>query len=361
MTTAELCRDTVSFDDKTGEVVVIDQTLLPNETVFLRISTISTMAEAISKLRVRGAPAIGVAAALGLAAAARRQTAEDRAGFDAWLSGAAETLISTRPTAVNLRWAVDRVLGAARSFPAEPPAECAQRLLREAKAIRDEDIAVCRRIGEVGLTLIQDGAGILTHCNAGRLAAVRYGTALAPIHLGAERGMRFRVYVDETRPLLQGARLTAFEMKEAGMETVLLCDSMASDAMKRGWIDAVFVGCDRVAANGDTANKIGTSGAAVLARYYGVPFYVMAPTSTIDLASASGEEIVIEQREPEEVTSLWYQKRMTPEGVSVYNPAFDVTGQELITAFVTEYGLVRPPFDEGFRRIFEQKAAGKPF
>ena len=356
-----LAFDTVSYDGETDEGVLIDQTKLPNETAFLRISDTAEMEAAIRRLSVRGAPAIGVAAALGLADAERRRRFAGREAFDAGFSDAAERLAASRPTAVNLRWAVDRMERAARANPKAPPEEIGWLLLQEAKAILGEDIAVCRRIGEIGLGLIHDGAGILTHCNAGKLAAVRYGTALAPVHLGAERGMRFRVYVDETRPLLQGARLTAFEMLEAGMETTLLCDNMACDAMKRGWIDAVFVGCDRVAANGDTANKIGTSSVAVLAKHFGIPFYVMAPTSTVDPGCAAGKDIVIEQRPPEEVASLWYRERMTPEGVKIYNPAFDVTDHGLITAFVTEYGLVRPPFGEGLRRIFEQKRAGGAF
>jgi methylthioribose-1-phosphate isomerase len=216
----------------------------------------------------------------------------------------------------------------------------------EALRIRDEDIAVCRAIGEHGLTLLKEGDGILTHCNAGQLAAVRYGTALAPVHLGRERGMNFRVFTDETRPLLQGARLSAFELVAGGVDTTLICDNMASQVLKNGWVNIIFTGCDRVAANGDAANKIGTSGLAVLAKYYGVPFYVCAPFSTIDTAAASGADIVIEQRPPEEITDLWYERRMAPRGVKVYNPAFDVTDNALITGYVTEKGVLRPPFSK---------------
>jgi methylthioribose-1-phosphate isomerase len=235
-------------------------------------------------------------------------------------------------------------------------AQIKDRLRAEAIQIRDEDIQVCRAIGEEGLRLLRDGDGILTHCNAGRLAAVRYGTALAPIHVGAEQGRRFRVFVDETRPLLQGARLTALELQAAGVETTLICDNMAAQVMKNGWAQAVFVGCDRVAANGDVCNKIGTSGLAILARHYGVPFYVCAPTSTIDRAAAAGEDIPIEQRPPEEVTEMWYRERMAPPGVKVYNPAFDVTDGALVTAIVTEFGLARPPYAESLDAIFAEKA-----
>lgn len=215
---------------------------------------------------------------------------------------------------------------------------------------------MCRQIGEYGLTLIKDGDGILTHCNAGQLATSKYGTALAPIHLGRERGMNFRVYTDETRPLLQGARLSAFEMQADGVDTTVICDNMASQVMKNGWVNAVFVGCDRVAANGDACNKIGTSGVAILAKYYGIPFYVLGPTSTIDMSIARGEDITIEQRPAEEVTEMWYKRRMAPEGVKVYNPAFDFADNELIAGIVTEYGIARPPYNESLKEIFKKKA-----
>ena len=266
-------------------------------------------------------------------------------------------LDSSRPTAVNLSWALKRMDGvvrasheAGRSVPG-----ILEDLKTEAEAIRNEDIAVCRKIGEYGLSLIGDGDGILTHCNAGRLAAVRYGTATAPIYLGQERGYHLRVFCDETRPLLQGARLTAFELSASGIDTTLICDNMSGMVMKNGWVDAVFVGCDRVAANGDTANKIGTSMAALAARQYGVPFYVCAPTSTIDMETLTGDDIVIEERKPEEVTEMWYEKPMAPKGIKVYNPAFDVTDHSLITGIVTEYGVARPPYRESLREIFSRK------
>jgi methylthioribose-1-phosphate isomerase len=237
----------------------------------------------------------------------------------------------------------------------EIPAKLKELLHDEAVKIREEDIWVCRSIGEYGLELIRDGDGILTHCNAGQLATTRYGTALAPIHLGRERGMNFKVFCDETRPLLQGARLSSFEMLAAGVDTTVICDNMASMVMKNGWIKACFVGCDRVAVNGDAANKIGTSGVAILARHYGIPFYVCAPTSTIDMSIQEGKDIVIEERKAEEVTEMWYKERMAPDGVKVFNPAFDVTDNALISAVVTEYGIARAPYTESFRAIFETK------
>ena len=225
----------------------------------------------------------------------------------------------------------------------------------EAVAIREEDIRVCRSIGEHGLTLIKDGDGILTHCNAGQLATTKYGTALSPIHLGVERGMHFKVFTDETRPLLQGARLSAFELHSNGVDTTVICDNMASQVMKNGWVQAIFVGCDRVAANGDACNKIGTSGVAILAKHYGIPFYVCAPTSTIDMTIAHGDDIPIEERPAHEVTEMWYKQRMAPEGVKVYNPAFDVAENGLITAIITEYGIARAPYDQSLREIFRKK------
>lgn len=344
--------DTVALDEETEELVIIDQTRLPNETVFLRLAEPQAIYEAIKRLQVRGAPAIGVAAAIGLYAVCRRFPDGDIGAFREELGRVGAYLGGARPTAVNLTWALSRMARAAERYDGDSTAELKNVLRREAIAIRDEDIRVCRAIGEHGLTLISDGDGILTHCNAGRLAAVRYGTALAPVHVGLERGMHFHVYTDETRPLLQGARLSAYEMAEAGAETTLLCDNMASSLMKEGRVRAVFVGCDRVAANGDTANKIGTSGVAILARHYGIPFYVCAPLSTIDMACPDGAHIEIEQRDSAEVTEMWYEKRMAPEGVDVYNPAFDVTDASLITAFVTERGVVRPPFADAFKALF---------
>lgn len=351
-----LCKDTVTMDEATGELVIIDQTKLPGETVFLRLSTPEEIYEAIYKLRVRGAPAIGVAAAIGIYAVCSRLPETDTERFIAEFDQIKAYLVSSRPTAVNLAWALERMAAKVHSCRDLTVEEVKAQMRREALAIRDEDIQVCRAIGEYGLSLIRDGDGILTHCNAGQLATTRYGTALAPIHLGREKGMNFRVFTDETRPLLQGARLSAYEMVADGVHTTLICDNMASSVMKRGWVQAVFVGCDRVAANGDAANKIGTSGVAILAKHYGIPFYVCAPMSTIDMNCPCGDSIEIEERPAEEVTEMWYEKRMAPEGVHVYNPAFDVTDAELITAFVTEKGIIYPPFDEGFRKLFDRKA-----
>lgn len=351
-----LCKDTVTMDEATGELVIIDQTKLPGETVFLRLSTPEDIYEAIYKLRVRGAPAIGVAAAIGIYAVCSRLPETDTERFIAEFDRIKAYLVSSRPTAVNLAWALERMAAKVHSCRDLTVEEVKAQMRQEALAIRDEDIQVCRAIGEYGLSLIRDGNGILTHCNAGQLATTRYGTALAPIHLGREKGMNFRVFTDETRPLLQGARLSAYEMVADGVHTTLICDNMASSVMKRGWVQAVFVGCDRVAANGDAANKIGTSGVAILAKHYGIPFYVCAPMSTIDMNCPCGDSIEIEERPAEEVTEMWYEKRMAPEGVHVYNPAFDVTDAELITAFVTEKGIIYPPFDEGFRKLFDRKA-----
>ncbi len=225
-----------------------------------------------------------------------------------------------------------------------PVGEIKKKLLAEAEAIKYEDIAMCRAMGEFGLTLLKPGICLLTHCNAGQLAASRYGTALAPIYVGHEQGYNFKVFADETRPLLQGARLTAFELFTAGVDVTVICDNMASMVMQKGWVQAVFVGCDRVAANGDVANKIGTSGVAILAKHYNIPFYVCCPSSTIDMNCLSGDSIAIEERNPDEVTEMWYAKRMAPKGVKVFNPAFDVTPADLVTAINTEDGVLRAPY-----------------
>lgn len=331
-------------------LVILDQTLLPGEVKYLSLTETEDIVEAIRALRVRGAPAIGVAAAYGLYLAAQRLDTGDMDQFLSGLRQAAETLNGARPTAVNLSWALSRMLGAAEQNRALPVAQVKALLRREADAIRTEDIAISREIGRLGLGLLRPGDGILTHCNAGTLATAKYGTALAPIYAALEAGRTdLRVYCDETRPLLQGARLTAFELQSAGVDTTLICDSMASITMARGRVDIVFVGCDRVCANGDFANKIGTSGVAILAKHYGIPFYVCAPSSTIDMGLARGEEIPIEERPAEEVTQLWYAQPMAPAGVKVDNPAFDVTDHGLVTGFITEKGIAYPPFDKAFR------------
>ncbi len=343
--------DTVRLAEDRSCLEILDQTLLPGTVKILRLQTVEEIREAICSLRVRGAPAIGVCAACGIALTASRIEAEGDAFLEAFLAQK-ERLATARPTAVNLRWALDRMERVLRKALPRGAAAAKEALFSEALVIRDEDILVCRRIGEAGLPLLKPNCGVLTHCNAGTLATVKYGTATAPLYLALERGRRdLRVFCDETRPLLQGARLTAFELHGAGLDTTLICDNMVSYLMSRGEIDLVFVGCDRVARNGDAANKIGTSAVAILAMHYGIPFYVCAPSSSIDLSLASGAEIPIEERDGSEVTELWYKERMAPEGVKVRNPAFDVTPHELISGFLTEYGLLKAPYEESFSVI----------
>lgn len=357
--------ETVDLDDSDNSVVIIDQTRLPGTAEIIRLHTAQEIWDAIYLLRVRGAPAIGVAAAFGIYVLSREIAEEGGSSmeFEAFYEKFREQkefLNSSRPTAVNLSWALGRMervcLRAGREEGKTVP-EVVEILRLEAVSIKEEDIRVCRAIGENGLSLVKPGDGILTHCNAGKLAAIKYGTATAPIYLGQERGYNFHVFADETRPLLQGARLTAYELYSSGVDVTLICDNMSAMVMKNGWVDAVFVGCDRVAANGDTANKIGTSVVAAVAKRYGVPFYVCAPTSTIDYDTPAGDGIRIEQRPAEEVTEMWYKERMAPEGIKVFNPAFDVTEHELITAIVTEYGIARAPFQESLEEI-RQKMTG---
>ena len=345
--------DTVALDDADSALVIIDQTKLPESIELLRLHTAQEMWDAIYLLQVRGAPAIGVAAGYGIYLLAKSIDTDDFDEFYKQFCTYKQYLDSSRPTAVNLSWALNRMEQVVlRAHEAGSGVAQIKELLRqESIAIQEEDIAICRAIGEHGLALVKPGDGILTHCNAGKLAASRYGTATAPIYLGQERGYGFHVYADETRPLLQGARLTAFELQSAGVDVTLNCDNMSGMLMKQGKVQAVFVGCDRVAANGDTANKIGTSVVATVAKRYGVPFYVCAPTSTIDWNTPSGDDIVIEQRKPEEVTEMWYASRMAPEGVKVFNPAFDVTDADLITGIVTEYGVARYPYTESLQEI----------
>ena len=344
--------DTVSLDEETNALKIIDQTKLPAEVEILCLTKQEDIFQAIYQLKVRGAPAIGVAAAIGIYLASLELKDESYDSFYTGFKKAKDYLASSRPTAVNLFWALNRMEKVVLDNAGAGTALIKNLLREEALKIRDEDIQVCRSIGEHGLELIKDGDGILTHCNAGQLAAVRYGTALAPLHLGRQRGMNFRVYCDETRPLLQGARLSACEMVAAGIDTTVICDNMAGVVMNKGLINACFAGCDRVAANGDTANKIGTSTVAILAKHYGIPFYICAPTSTIDMSVSEGSDIIIEERPDDEVTQMWYSKRMAPPGVKVYNPAFDITDHKLITAFVTEFGIIRPPYAEGLKDLF---------
>lgn len=345
--------DNVRLSDDENAVVIIDQTQLPNRTVYLTLSTPEELFDAIRDLKVRGAPAIGICAGYSLYVLSKQIDTDDREVFLTELREKAEYLNASRPTAVNLSWALRRMVSATEQEPDVHSAVA--RLGRECRAIHEEDIDMCRRISEYGLSLIHDGDGILTHCNAGPLATSRYGTGLGPLFLGKERGMSFKVYSDETRPLLQGARLTSYELAKAGIDVTLICDNMASIVMKNGWIQACFVGCDRVAANGDTANKIGTSGVAILAKHYGVPFYVLGPTSTIDMSCATGDDITIELRDPNEIREKFYTEPMALPEVKCYNPAFDVTDNSLISGIVTEYGICRAPYTESLRAVFEKK------
>lgn len=353
-----LAIESVRLDDANSAVILLDQTLIPNETKYLTLTTQEQVWEAIYELRVRGAPAIGIAAAFGLYLAAKQIFIESEStdgSFDAFYDSfqkAKAYLASSRPTAVNLFWALDRLDACVRRNAHLSLLEVVSALREEAQAIRDEDEQVCKSLGEHGLSLLKPEMGLLTHCNAGTLATARYGTATAPMYLGQERGYNFKVFADETRPLLQGGRLTTFELQSAGIDVTVICDNMASIVMKNGWINAVLVGCDRVAANGDAANKIGTSGVAILAKHYGIPFYVFAPTSTIDLKCAAGDDIHIELRNPDEIKTKWYARPMVPEDVKAYNPAFDVTDHSLITAIITEKGIVRPPYTENVAKIF---------
>ncbi len=351
--------DTVALDDADNAVVIIDQTLLPGRTELISLRTAQEIWEAIYLLKVRGAPAIGVTAAMGIYILSKQIDTEDFSVFYGKFREYKDYLDSSRPTAVNLSWALKRMEAVALRAGKEGGksiAEVKEILHQEALRIRDEDVQVCRRIGENGLILVNPGDGILTHCNAGKLAAVQYGTATSPIYLGQERGYGFHVFADETRPLLQGARLTAFELCSSGVDVTLICDNMSASVMAQGLVQAVFVGCDRVAANGDTANKIGTSVVATVAKHYGVPVYICAPTSTIDMETPTGAEIRIEERPAHEVTEMWYRERMAPEGIKVYNPAFDVTDHKLISGIVTEYGIARAPYVESLKEIMEKRS-----
>lgn len=346
--------DNIRLGDDEKSVIIIDQTQLPNRTEYLTLRTPEEMYEAILLLRVRGAPAIGICAAYCIYALAQQMGESDYAAFAARFHEHKEHLNSSRPTAVNLSWALNRMEGVVTANSDKPVAEVVALLGRECRAIHEEDIAMCLAISEYGLTLIKDGDGILTHCNAGPLATSRYGTALGPLFLGKEKGMEFKVFADETRPLLQGARLTSYELQKAGIDVTLICDNMASIVMKNGWVQACFVGCDRVAANGDAANKIGTSGVAILAKHYGIPFYVLGPTSTIDMKCKTGEDIEIELRNGDEIKSKFYAEPMAPAEVKCYNPAFDVTDHSLIAGIVTEKGICRAPYTDSLAALFAE-------
>ncbi len=342
----------------TGDAVrMLDQRVLPDRETYLDLRTPEEVADAIRDMVVRGAPAIGISAAFGLALGARPAAGLPPEAFDRRLDELAQRMKRARPTAVNLAWAVDRIAAVARALRGQGADNhaVAAAVAEDAQRIHDDDLASCRAIGRLGADLVPRTATILTHCNAGGLATAGYGTALGVVRGAVETGKRVRVLADETRPFLQGARLTAWELLRDGIETVLITDSMSGSLLRRGEVDLVVVGADRIAANGDVANKIGTYGVAVLAKENDVPFYVAAPLSTIDLATPDGDAIPIEERDPREVTEI-HGSRVAPEGVGVRNPAFDVTPARYVTAIVTERGIARPPYAESLRRLFEADA-----
>lgn len=340
--------ETVALIEGKKCIEIIDQTKLPNDEVYIRVNKLEEYYDAIYRLVVRGAPAIGVFAGFAVYLESERFSDLPYNDFAERLRESCDYLNSSRPTAVNLSWAINRMMNVVESKRDLPVRDIVELLRKESIAIKEEDTAMCLAIGENALTLVKKGDGLLTHCNAGQLATSKYGTATAVMYLGMERGYNFRVFSDETRPLLQGARLTSYELNRAGIDVTVICDNMASMVMKNGWVNAVFVGADRIASNGDAANKIGTSGVAILAKHYNIPFYVCAPSSTIDASIASGSDIPIEERKGSEITTMWYEKPMAPEGVKTYNPAFDVTDHSLITAIITEKGINYPPYNFTF-------------
>lgn len=340
--------EAVRWSDDGRAVDILDQTALPEREERLRLERLDDVAHAIRTLQVRGAPAIGVTAALGLALEAAGTTALATSDFHANLARAAEVLRATRPTAVNLPWAIDRILACADAHHDQPSGVIACKLYGEATRILEEDRAMCRAIGEHGVSLIADGASVLTHCNAGALATSGMGTALAPVYVAHERGQRVRVFSCETRPLLQGSRITAWELQRAGIDVTVIADSVAASLFRDGRIDLVIVGADRIAANGDTVNKVGTYALAVLARHHGVPFYVAAPGSTVDPATPDGPAIPIEERDPDEVRR-GFGRLTAPAEVPVFSPAFDMTPADFITAIITEAGVLQPPFAASLR------------
>lgn len=340
------------LNDTKDKLILIDQTLLPSKEEILELDKMEDIWEAIKMLRVRGAPAIGVAAGFAVYLAAKQSNATTAEGLKEDFVKARDYLATSRPTAVNLFWALDRMTARLEKEMDKSVDEIKQCLLEESEAILKEDQDMGRAIGEYGLSLLKPGMGLLTHCNAGGIATSGVGTALAPMYVGDDKGYNFKIYADETRPLMQGSRLTAYELHNAGLDVTVICDNMASIVMKQGKIDAVLVGCDRIAANGDTANKIGTSGVAILAKEYGIPFYILGPTSTIDMETATGDDIEIELRDEDEIAN-GFGKRTAPVGVKAYNPAFDVTDAKYITAIITEKGIVYPPYNDNLAKLFE--------
>jgi methylthioribose-1-phosphate isomerase len=343
--------DFVTIDwTKDGAIRLIDQTRLPLDEVYVECRTVEEVARAIRTMQIRGAPAIGIAAAMGLAMGAGTIAAPDFSALYTALESMGDHLMRTRPTAVNLAWAVRRILRRAQGLRERPLSEIPGRLVAEATAMREEDIGTNRAIGKYGQELVPNPARILTHCNAGGLATAGYGTAVGVIRAAVEAGKRIKVWVDETRPLLQGARLTAWELSRAGIPATLITDNMAGHFMQRGEVDLVVVGADRIARNGDTANKIGTYSVAILARAHAIPFYVAAPVSTLDMSLPRGLEIPIEVRAPEEVTEI-RGLRVAPGGMQAANPAFDVTPASYVDGIITERGIARAPYEESLPRL----------
>ena len=342
----------ISFDPALPALRLLDQRLLPEQEAYILCRTPEDVIEALRSMAVRGAPAIGVAAAWGCALALHGLA--PGADWPDRLDAALENLAQARPTAVNLRWAVERArwrrLGKAANRETLHKA-----FMDEARRMQEEDVAACKALGRYGAALLKDGDTVLTHCNAGALATAGYGTALGVVRAAVAAGKRIRVIADETRPFLQGARLTAWELARAGVEVTLICDNMASQVMKNGWIQAVLVGCDRVAMNGDAANKIGTSGVAILAKHYGIPFYVLGPTSTVDPHCATGADIQIEERPGDEIKELYFERPTALPQTKCYTPAFDVTDHDLITAIITDKGILRPPYTESLRALFQEE------
>ena len=348
-----------TIDLQDDAIVMVDQRKLPGQELYVRCRTVPEVAKAIRTMVIRGAPAIGVAAAMGIALGMKRSTAKGTNQFAVEFQKNCDLMAGTRPTAVNLFWAIDRMKRAfAEGAQAgESPEELAARLGREARAIHDEDVANCRAMGGHGAEIVPDGARILTHCNAGALATAGYGSALGVIRAAVEQGKKVAVFADETRPFLQGARLTAWELLRDGIDTTVITESMAGPLMRAGEIDIVVVGADRIAANGDTANKIGTYTVAVLAHEHHIPFYVAAPLSTIDLSTPDGDRIPIEERDQREVTHFG-AARLTPVGAGIRNPAFDITPHRYIAGIVTERGILRPPYTESLKHAFTERPGG---
>ena len=342
--------DSVELSPNGRDLISLDQSLLPNQEKFLHLTTAEQVLYAITLLKVRGAPAIGIAGALGLAMCMNRFRARNLQAFDKEFLRVKRYLYISRPTAVSLMWTLDRMercyyeaVESTKDLGAEAAIkQIRERLTAEARAIKLEDIKKCLSISEAGFSLLHPGMGILTYCNAGHLAVSRYGTALGPIYYAQQKGFMPKVYSCETRPMLQGSRLTAYELTKAGVDVTLICDNMASDVMRRGKIDIVFFGCDRIAANGDVANKVGSSMIAILAKYYGIPCYSVGPMNTVDFNTPTGSDIVIEERPSFEVTDMYFDKPVAPKGIKVYNPAFDVTPAELLTGIITEKGILKP-------------------